>query len=204
MIAYCHAHARVVGVVFACAVDDHAVDCEHSTCWHRYGKCLAQNIVCPFCIVNRCGGAGEVMRSGNDTGASIFEGGFFEVKDDGVDVARPLSDIAMEICAFVVRCCAQGGVVVAVGEDFDIGSQKRFEWVERVWMRDCFSKDRRAVHKGRDAHGAAILIAHDGFDFAVNVFHNSRFQVFNHFFWQKVWKTEKTVVSEELDLSHGE
>ena len=105
-----------------------------------------------------------MMRSGYNAGASIFEGGFFEVKDDGVDVARPLSDIAVKIRAFVVLCRAQGGVVVAVGEDFDVGSQKRFEWVERVWMRDCFSKDRRAVHKGRDANGAAILIAYDGFD----------------------------------------
>ena len=39
VIANCHAHARVVGVVFACAVDDHAVDCEHSACWHGYGEC---------------------------------------------------------------------------------------------------------------------------------------------------------------------
>ena len=173
MVANRHAHARVVGVVFACAVDDHAVDCEHPTCWHRNGECLAQNIVCPACIVNRCGDAGEVMRSGYNAGASIFEGGFFEVKNDRKNIACPLLDIAMKIRAFVVLCCAQGRVVVAVGEDFDIGSQKRFEWVECEWMRDCFSKDRCAVHKGRNANRPTILIAYDGFDFAVNVFHDS-------------------------------
>ena len=167
------------------------------------GSALAQNIACPVCIVNRCGDAGEVMRSGYNAGTSIFKGGFFEVKDDGVDVARPLPDIAVEIRAFVVIRRAQGGVVVAVGEDFDIGSQERFERVECEWMCDCFSEDRRAIHEGRDTHGAAIFIAYDGFDFVVNIVHDRRFQIFNHFFWQGVWKAEKTGCFERAGFVAG-
>ena len=204
MIADGHAHARVVCVIFPRPVNDHAIDHEHPACGHGHGQGLCEYVACPGRVVNGHVDAGEVVRAGHDAGATIFNRGFFEVKNDRKNIARPLLDIAVQGIALVFPRGSQGRVIVAVGEDFDIRPQKRFERVERERMRGGFSENRRAVHQRGNTHGPPILVADKGFDFAVEIGHNRGLQVFDQVRGQPVRQAQKSVVPKELDLSHRE
>ena len=137
MVAYGHAHPRAVGCVVADPVEDESVDGEYAARRHGHGDGLLQNAarLDPILFVDIVQhlDSGEQMGAGHNKSAAIVQCRFLEVEEHRNQTAAPLYAVAMEF-AFVGLSEIEGGVVVAVLDDFDIGSKEGLEGVEQRGM----------------------------------------------------------------------
>ncbi len=191
-------------MVGADAVEDEAVDEQHAAGGHGHGNSLVDNtgIDDPGLLVDvvQVVDAGQQVGTGYELGAAVVEVGFFEVEDDGGQRLGPLGDVAVEAVG-VLGSEVEGGVIVAVFDDFDIGAQDGFERVEdREAGGDLAEDGVIASHDLGEAHGGAVGAADDGLDFVFEVGPDSGFEVFYGFSGERVRQFEETVVAEKADL----
>lgn len=203
-VANGHAHAGIGGVVGADAVEDETIDEQHAPRGHGHGNRLSYNagIYDPGLPVDvvQVVEAGQQVRTGDELGAAVIEMGFFEVENDRGQWLAPLSDVAVEVVG-IFRCQVEGGVVVAVFDNFDVGAKDGFQGVEDGRTGgDSPEEGILAIQNLGDAHGATIGAADDGLDFFFEFGPYGGFELFYSFPGQGIGQFEETIVAKKADF----
>ena len=93
----------------------------------------------------------------------IFQRRLLQVENHRRQPLSPLHDIAVEVVA-ALGGDIQGGVVVAVLDNFDMGSPKRLQRIQHLRAGRHLAEDRRPVHHLREPHHLVVRVAHRWLD----------------------------------------
>src|SRR5262249_22187199 len=102
----------------------------------------------------------QQMRARNNPGTAVFDGCLLQIEENREDRARPLQHIPMQVVASVPGQ-SQGGVIMAIGEEFDMGSEESFQRLENLRAGERLAKRSPPIPEVGYAYHPPLLVPHD-------------------------------------------